>query len=101
MNLIQIFKSKKLIFLNIFLTLYIAINLVGGERGIISYYEKKNIEKILSKKEKQLTFNLKELKNKNILLSKKNNLDYLDLLYRDKLKLGQKNEIIIKLNDEK
>ena len=101
MNLIQIFKSKKLIFLNIFLTLYIAINLVGGERGIISYYEKKNIEQILSKKEKQLTFNLKELKNKNNLLSKKNNLDYLDLLYRDKLKLGQKNEIIIKLNDEK
>ena len=43
MRLIQIFKTKKLFLLNIFLTLYVAINLVGGEIGLISYFKKKNV----------------------------------------------------------
>ena len=41
MWLIESFKKKKLILFNIFLTLYIGINLVGGERGLVSYFEKK------------------------------------------------------------
>ena len=45
MRLIQIFKNKKLFLLNIFLTLYVSINLISGERGLVSYFEKKNIEK--------------------------------------------------------
>jgi len=40
---------------------------------------------------------VKIIENKNQLLSKKNDLDYLDILYRDKLKFGNKDEIIIKL----
>ena len=44
MKLFQIFKNKKIFLLNIFLTLYVAINLIGGERGIFSYFEKKNIQ---------------------------------------------------------
>ena len=43
MRLIESFKKKKLILLNIFLTLYVGINLVGGERGLVSYFEKKKI----------------------------------------------------------
>ncbi len=97
MKLIQVLKNKKIILLNIFLTLYVLINFVGGERGLISFFEKKSIEKELKKKELQLSQNLINLENKNILLSEKMNLDYLDILYREKLKFGKKDEILIKL----
>ena len=43
MRLIESFKKKKLVLFNIFLaTLYVGINLIGGERGLISYFDKKN-----------------------------------------------------------
>mgnify|MGYP001191012511 FL=1 len=80
-----------------FLALYVFINLIGGERGLISYFEKKNIAKQLSKKELILKSELYEYENKNRLLSKNLDLDYLDQLYREKLMLGTKNEILIKL----
>ena len=46
MRLIESFKKKKFILLNIFLTLYVGINLVGGERGLSSFFEKKKYTKI-------------------------------------------------------
>ncbi len=97
MSIIKIFKNKKLFLLNMFLALYVFINLIGGERGLISYFEKKNIAKQLSKKELILKSELYEYENKNRLLSKNLDLDYLDQLYREKLMLGTKNEILIKL----
>ena len=97
MRLIKIFKTKKLFFLNIFLTLYVGINLISGERGLISYFEKKNLEEKLSKKDLRLSKELNEIEKKNKLLSEKIDLDYLDILYREKLKFGKKEEIIIKL----
>ena len=97
MSIIKIFKNKKLFLLNMFLALYVFINLIGGERGLISYFEKKNIAKQLSKKELILKSELYEYDNKNRLLSKNLDLDYLDQLYREKLMLGTKNEILIKL----
>ena len=41
MRLIESFKKRKLLLLNVFLTLYVGINLIGGERGLASYFEKK------------------------------------------------------------
>ena len=96
MRLIESFKNKKLILINIFLTLYVGINLIGGERGLVSYFEKKNIYEELVYKEILLNNELKGLKNK-IKLIKNNDLDYLDMLYREKLKYGTKDEILIKL----
>ncbi len=96
MRLIESFKNKKLILVNIFLTLYVGINLIGGERGLVSYFEKKNIYEELVYKEILLNNELKGLKNK-IKLIKNNDLDYLDMLYREKLKYGTKDEILIKL----
>ena len=83
MKLFQVFNYKKIILLNIFLTLYVIINLIGGERGLISYFEKKNIEKELKKKEFHLSKSLESLENKNILLSEKMNLDSIPS-YEDK-----------------
>ena len=96
MRLIESFKKKKLILLNIFLTLYVGINLVGGERGLVSYFEKKKVHQELIQKEIILNEKLQDLKHK-IKLITSNDLDYLDMLYREKLKYGTKNEILIKL----
>ena len=76
--------------------LYIGINLIGGERGLISYFDKKRIYEELEFKDKVLTSELKDLEHK-ISLVKNNDLDYLDMLYREKFRYGTKDEIIIKL----
>ena len=96
MRLIESLKKKKFILFNIFFTLYIGINLIGGERGLISYFDKKKIYEELQNKEKMLSLKLEELDLK-ISLVKNNDLDYLDMLYREKFKYGTKDEIIIKL----
>tara|TARA_B100000941_G_C28450602_1_gene524861 strand:- start:16 stop:234 length:219 start_codon:yes stop_codon:yes gene_type:complete len=71
--------------------------MIGGERGLVSYYEKERKQQNLIEQEKLLTEKLNEFENKNKLLSTKLNLDYVDTLYREKLKFGKKEEIIIKL----
>ena len=96
MWLIESFKKKKLILFNIFLTLYVGINLVGGERGLVSYFEKKDTFEKLNTKKDLLNTELNDLKHK-IKMLRNNNFDYLDMLYREKLKYGKKEEIIIKL----
>ncbi len=97
MKLFIFFKTKKLLLLNILLTFYIATNLIGGERGLISFYEKERIYDDLIQKEKKLSKKLTEFENKNKLLTSNLNLDYIDTIYREKLKFGKKDEIIIKL----
>ena len=96
MRLIESLKRKKFILFNIFFTLYIGINLIGGERGLISYFDKKRIYEELKIKDKVLNSELKDLEHK-ISLVKNNDLDYLDMLYREKFRFGTKDEIIIKL----
>ena len=96
MRLIESFKKKKLILFNIFLTLYVGINLVGGERGLVSYFEKKKVHQELIQQEIVLNKEIKDLKKK-IKLITNNDLDYLDMLYREKLRYGTKDEILIKL----
>ena len=96
MKLIEIFKKKKFILFNIFFTLYIGINLIGGERGLISYFDKKSTYKKLIEEEKILTAELKNLDHKNLLINK-NDPDYLDILYRQKFNYVTADEIIIKL----
>ncbi len=97
MRLFNFFAKKKLLLLNILLTLYIATNMIGGERGLISYYEKEKKQKNLIEKKNMLSKKLKEFEKKNKLLSTDLNLDYVETLYREKLKFGKKEEIIIKL----
>ena len=96
MRLIESLKKRKFILINIFFTLYIGINLIGGERGLISYFDKKKIYEELEKKEINLTSEIDKLEH-NISMLKNNDLDYLDMLYREKFKYGTKDEILIKL----
>ena len=80
MKLIESLKKKKFLLFNIFFTLYIGINLIGGERGLISYFDKKKTYEQLSIKDKVLTSLLNDLEHK-ISLINKNDPDYICLLY--------------------
>jgi cell division protein DivIC len=97
MKLIKIFQNRKLILLNLFLAFYVLTNIVGGERGVFSYFEKKNLQEKLVKKELNLEKKLAEINNKNRLISEKVDLDFLDIIYRQELKKSKKDEIIIRL----
>jgi cell division protein FtsB len=96
MKFIESLKKRKFLLFNIFFTLYVAINLIGGERGLISYFDKKNTYQELIEKDKNLTFKLAELDHK-ISLINNNDADYLDMLYRQKFNYVIEDEIIIKL----
>ena len=95
--LFNFLKTKKLLLLNILLTFYIATNLIGGERGLVSFFDKEKAHKDLIQKENKLSTELTEFEKKNQLLSSNLNLDYVDMIYREKLRFGKKDEIIIKL----
>ena len=99
MRFLEVIKRKKILFLNIFLLLYILINLLDGNRGLLSYFEKQEVQKELNEKQIFLTQELEKTEYKNKLLSDNLNFDFVDTLIRDKLKFGHKEEILIKLND--
>ena len=67
---------------------------MSGERGLISYFEKKDILIDLENKEKSLLVMIEELDFKNSLLSDNLDLDYVEILIRERFLLGKKNEKI-------
>ena len=71
--------------------------MIGGERGLVSYYEKEKKQINLIEKANLLSEKINDFEKKNRLLSTDLNLDYVDMIYREKLKVGKENEIIIKL----
>ena len=89
-------KNNYFLIISTFLILYFFFNLLSGERGLISYFDKKKLFKELEIKDEMLTNELQDLERK-ISLVKKNDLDYLDMLYREKFRYGTKDEIIIEL----
>tara|TARA_B110000438_G_scaffold301172_1_gene355380 strand:+ start:938 stop:1234 length:297 start_codon:yes stop_codon:yes gene_type:complete len=94
MNFLQIISFKKHTLISIFLCVYVVLNFLDGERGLISYYEKQQIIDQLINKKSLLSMELEIVENKNNLLSNNIDLDYLELLYRKKFMVGKSNEII-------
>ena len=96
-------KLKKNYFLLIstFLILYFFFNLLDGERGLFSYFKKKEILINLEVEEANLSKKIDDLEFKNSLLSDNLDLDYIETLIRERLLFGKKNEIIyiIKSNE--
>ena len=96
-------KIKKNYFLLIstFLVLYFFFNLLDGERGLFSYFKKKEILINLQNEEFRLTNKIESFEFKNSLLSDKLDLDYVEVLIREKFLFGKKGETlyIIKKND--
>ena len=77
-----------------FLILYFFFNLLSGQRGLISYFEKKQILKNLENDEFLLKNQIKDLDFKNSLLSDNLDLDYIETLIRERFLFGKKNETI-------
>ncbi len=76
---------------------------MSGDRGLISYFEKKQILQDFKKKELVLIDEIKDLDFKNSLLSNNLDLDYVETLIRERFLFGKKGEqiYIIENNDTK
>ena len=98
MRFVQIINQKKFTLITVFLFLYVLLNFLDGERGLISYYEKQKVKQQLIEEEKELSIKLAMVERKNKLLTGKVDLDYLEMLYRQKFMLGKSNEHIYKSN---
>ena len=94
-------KKNYFLLISIFLILYFFFNLLSGQRGLNSYFEKKQILKNLQKQESLLINQMKDLDFKNSLLSDNLDLDYIETLIRERFIFGKKNEkiYIIKNNE--
>ena len=75
-----------------FLFIYFFFNLLGGDRGLISYLKKKEIYEELKIKQTDLNFKIQELDYKNSLLTKDIDLDFIEVLIRDKFLFGKDGE---------
>ena len=98
--MIKDIKNKLLIIIPILLILYFIINLLGGNRGLFSYYEKKGILDKLENEKKILNQEIVELEKYNALLSDNFDSDYVEILLRDKFLLGKKGETVYIIKNE-
>ena len=94
-------KIKKNYFILIitFLFIYFFLNLLGGDRGLISHLKKKEIYEELKIKQTDLNFKIQELDYKNSLLTKDIDLDFIEVLIRDKFLFGKDGETTYILKD--
>ena len=100
--MIKNIKNNYFLLISTFLILYFLFNLLSGQRGLISYFEKKQTLDNLQKKELLLIRQINDLDFKNSLLSDNLDLDYIETLIRERFLLGKKNEkfYILKNNDK-
>ncbi len=99
--MLQRLKKNYLLLVSTFLILYFFFNLLSGQRGLISYFEKKEILKNLKQQESLIINQISDLEFKNSLLSDNLDLDYIESLIRERFIFGKKNEkiYIIKNNE--
>ena len=99
--MLQRLKKNYLLLVSTFLILYFFFNLLSGQRGLISYFEKKEILKNLKQQESLIINQISDLEFKNSLLSDNLDLDYIESLIREMFIFGKKNEkiYIIKKNE--
>ena len=92
--MLQRLKKNYLLLVSTFLILYFFFNLLSGQRGLISYFEKKEILKNLKQQESLIINQISDLEFKNSLLSDNLDLDYIESLIRERFIFGKKNEKI-------
>ncbi len=94
-------KLKKNYFILIitFLFIYFFFNLLDGERGLISYIEKKDIYEQLQNDHNVLVNKIADLEHKNSLLTDNIDLDYIEILIREKFLFGKEGETTYIIKD--
>ena len=93
-------KKNYFIIISFFLILYFFTNLLSGDRGLFSYFEKKDQLSKLEKEEILLSKKIEDLTFKNSLLSDNLDLDFIEILIREKFLFGKKGEKIYLIKDE-
>jgi len=92
-------KKKFFLLTSFFLLLFFLFNLFGGERGVFSYLKKKKLLINLKNEEQKLTNKINDLEFKNLLLTEKLDLDYIETLIRQKFMYGKKGETLYIINN--
>tara|TARA_B100000989_G_scaffold171619_1_gene128579 strand:+ start:83 stop:385 length:303 start_codon:yes stop_codon:yes gene_type:complete len=98
--MIKYIKDKLLYLITIVLISYFVLNLLSGNRGLFSYFEKKIFLTKLEKKKEKLNNEIRELEISNSLLSDNLDSDYIEILLRDKFLLGKKGETVYIIKNE-
>ncbi len=100
--MLRLIKKNYFLLTSIFLIFYFIFNLVSGERGLFSFFEKKELLSDLKKEETLLIKKIENLDHKNSLLSTNLDLDYVEILIRERFLFGKKGETIYLIKkDEK
>ena len=94
-------KNNYFLLVSTFLILYFFFNLLSGQRGLISYIEKKQKLSNLKQDELILINQIKDLDFKNSSLSDNLDLDYIETLIRERFLFGKKNETIYLIKENK
>ena len=92
MRFVETLNQKRLTLLSMVLFLYVLFNLLDGERGLISFFEKQKTKENLIIEKNIITKKLISVEKKNSLLSDKIDLDFLEILYREKFMVGKPKE---------
>ena len=90
--MLKIIKKNYFLLITTFVILYFLFNLLDGERGLFSYFKKKEILTNLQQSEKDYINKIEDLEFKNSLLTTNLDLDYIETLIRSKFLFGKKNE---------
>ena len=98
--MIEKIKKNYFVLIVTFLFLYFFFNLLDGERGLISLLKKKNLLSKLKFEEKQINNDIEIFEFKNSLLSKNFDLDYIEILIREKFVYSKKGEKIYILKND-
>ena len=95
-------KLKKNYFILIitFLFIYFFFNLLDGDRGLISYMEKKDIYEQLKNDQITLNAKIEDLEHKNSLLTENIDLDFIEILIREKFLFGKEGETTYIIKDD-
>jgi len=90
--MINTIKKNFILMLPIILIIYFSLNLLGGNRGLFAYLDKKDQFESLLDKKKFLTNEITKVKKTNSLIGENLDKDYLEILIRDKFVVGKKGE---------
>ena len=96
----KIIKKNYFLLITTFVILYFFFNLLDGERGLFSYVKKKDMLKNLQQSEKSYINKIKDLEFKNSLLTTNLDLDYIEILIREKFFFGKDGEITYITNND-
>ena len=100
--MLRLIKRNYFLLTSVFLIFYFGFILVSGERGLFSYIEKKELLSNLKNEELTLISKIEDMDHKNSLLSTNLDLDYVEILIRERFLFGKKDETIyiIKKDDK-